>query len=365
MANGKRLAWTEVDLRAIEANTRHFRQIMGPVVQIIGVVKADAYGHGAAKAGQAMLRGGATRLMVATVGEARELRGAGLAAPIFVLGPTGADEAREALSLDLTLAITDYQTLRVVVAAAQATKTLARVHWKIDTGMHRLGLLPNEALAMMASVSEAPLQWEGIFTHFACADEPWRPETAAQIARFEALLGALSAAGHHFPIVHAANSAGALAFPHARYDTVRPGIALYGVAPGKDIPLPTGIRPALSFHTHVVRIADLEADTPISYGGSYLTKKPRRIATIAAGYADGLRRSPAWREVIVGGVRAPIVGHICMDYAMVDITGIPGVTYGDEVVLLGAQGDAAISAEEVATWLGTSAYEVLTSLRGR
>ncbi len=172
--------------------------------------------------------------------------------------------------------------------------------------------------------------------------------------------------GWRFPILHAANSAAALWHAESRLDLVRAGIALYGVAPGEE-PLPAGFRPALAFRTRIVRLADLPSGSPISYGGDYVTVAERRIATLPVGYADGFRRGPPWREVLVRGLRVPVVGRICMDYAMVDVTDVPGAALGDEVTLLGAQGGAAISAAEVARWLGTSAYEVLATIlpRGR
>lgn len=357
----ERRAWAVVDVAAIEGNTRQLCHLIG-AAQVIGVVKADGYGHGAVEGARAMVRGGAAMLAVATVGEGRRLRQAGIAAPLLVLGPANLDQLTEALALDLTLSVGDVATMRALAAAAQSSGRIARAHLEIDTGMHRLGFLPHEVLPLMAhEPSASMLCWEGVFTHFACADEPARPETAAQIATFEGVLAGLDNLGVRFPMIHAANSAGALAFPRAHYDAVRAGIALYGVAPGPDVALPACFQPALSFHTHILRLADLPTGSPVSYGGSYRTPGLRRIATIAAGYADGLRRSPAWREVLINGCRAPIVGRICMDYAMVDVTRV-AATVGDEVVLLGPQGDTRISAEEVATWLDTSAYEVLTTI---
>lgn len=356
--------WLEADADAITNNTRLVQQLVGLNCQIIGVVKANGYGHGAAYAAHAMLRGGAAMLAVATVGEGCALRDAGIVKPILVLGPTWEDDIDAALEADLTLTIGDRDTLQVAASAAVQGENV-RAHLSIDTGMHRLGLLPHEVIPMLhAEPAARAIQWQGLYTHFACADEPERSETVRQIASFEHMRAALAYAGYTFSVVHAANSAATLAFSRARYNAVRPGIALYGVAPSEDVPLPVGFTPALRFCTRVVRVADLPAYAPVSYGGTYVTPGSRRIATIAAGYADGLRRSPAWREVLVNGMRAAIVGRICMDYAMIDVTNIPCET-GDEVVLLGIQGDAAITAEEVACWLGTSVYEVLTSVGKR
>lgn len=354
-----RRTWLEVDTGAIENNTRLMQQLVGKHCAVFGVVKANAYGHGAVAAAQAMIRGGARMLAVATVGEGRVLRRAGINAEILVLGPAWKDEIGLAVRLDLTLTVGDQATFQAIGDVADGR---VRAHLKIDTGMHRLGLLPNEAVPMLRAEPAAHLiDWQGICTHFACADEPERIDTARQIVCFEQVRAALANAGWTFPIAHAANSAGALAFSHARYDAVRPGIALYGVAPSADVPLPTGFVPAMRVCTRVVRVADLPAGAAVSYGGRYVAPSPRRIATIAAGYADGLRRAPAWRGVLLHGQFAPIVGRICMDYAMIDVTDVAG-DVGDEVVLLGAQGTAAISAETVATWIDTTAYEVLASV---
>jgi len=362
-----RPAWVEVDINAIADNTRRLCAIVGAGVEVLGVVKADGYGHGAELAAGAMLCGGAVGLGVATVGEGRRLRGAGIEAPILVLGHTPVEQVEVALLADLTISVGAIETARAAAYAARELGRPARLHLKIDSGMHRLGLLPREVGAFLLAVGDLPgLDWQGIYTHFATADEPERPELSAQLGRFVAVVEEARRASWRFPVVHAANSAAALWRPEARLGMVRAGIALYGVAPG-DAPLPAGFRPALSFRTRIVRVAELPGGSPVSYGGEYITDGARRIATIPAGYADGLRRSPPWRAALVRGRRAPIVGRICMDYAMLDVTDVPGVSMGDEVTLLGAQGRERITAEEVAGWLGTSVYEVLAALlpRGR
>lgn len=361
-ANTDRLSWVEVDSRAIAENTCRLRRLVGERTAVFGVVKADGYGHGAVEAANAMLRGGATTLAAATVGEARRLRRGGVDAPILVLGYAPPEHIEDALRYDLALAVGSPETLFTALAVGHAAGRAIPLHLKIDTGMHRLGFLPHELGALLATPEARAAHWQGVFTHLACADEPLGPATPAQLATFEDVLAMLHNAGIQPRYVHAANSAGAIAFPSARYDAVRAGIALYGVAPGPDTPLPSGFAPALAFRTRVVRVADLPAGAAVSYGGRYRTPTAQRIATIAAGYADGVRRSPSWQSVIVNSCRAPIVGRVCMDYAMVDVSAVAGVAVGDEVTLLGSQGDATISAVEVAGWLGTSAYEVLTAL---
>lgn len=360
----QRHAWVDVDADALRGNTAALRRLIGRDVRIWGVVKADGYGHGAVLAARALLEGGAWGLAVATVPEGRRLRAAGVRAPILVIGYSAPEQVVDALEAGLALTVCGPETFWAAAAAGRAHGRPLALHLKIDTGMHRLGLLPHEVAPFLEAASiESGVLWEGICTHLACADEPAHPENAHQLALFEDVLATVRAAGWRFPMVHAANSAATLALPHSRYQAVRPGLALYGCPPLPGRSLPPGFRPGLAFRTRVVRVADLPPGSPVSYGATFRTSGPARIATIAAGYADGLRRSPPWREVLVQGRRAPVVGRICMDYAMVDVSHIPGVACGDEVTLLGCQGDAQISADEVAAWLGTSSYEVLTTLR--
>lgn len=358
-----RPAHTAVDYTAIEGNTRATQQIIGPLVEIIGVVKANAYGHGAVRAAQAMLAGGATRLAVSTTAEGQQLRAAGIGAPILVLGYTPPERIEVAVHDDLALMVGDVVTLHAAAAAGRAAGKPSLLHLKVDTGMHRLGLLPHEVGAFLDSARSLDgIAWEGVFTHFATADEPWLPSFTQQARCFTEVLASVRTAGWHFPLMHAANSAAALWQPQVRYDAVRAGIALYGVSPSSDMPLPDGFHPAMAFHSYVTRVVTLPPGSPISYGARYVTPRQQRIATVAAGYADGLRRSPPWREVLVHGQRAPIVGRICMDYVMIDVTPIADVEVGDEVVLMGTQEDGMIGAHEVAEWLDTSAYEVLTTI---
>lgn len=359
-----RPTWLRVDLDAIADNVRRLCAIAG--VPLMAVLKGDGYGHGAVRTARAALSAGAAALAVATLGEGRTLREAGITAPILVLGYVPPWQAEAAVALDLDCALFDFATAEALHAAALALGRPARVHVKVDTGMARLGLRPDETGVFLARLRELTgLQVVGIYTHFATADEPDLQRAEAQLAVFTALLGDLTAAGLRPPIAHAANSAALLRMPAARLDMVRPGIACYGLAPSAAVPLPEGFRAALSFHSEVAQVREHPPGTPISYGGAFVTKRPSRIATIPVGYADGVRRAPPWREVLIRGRRAPIVGRICMDYAMADVTDIPDVRRGDAVVLIGRQGDDAISAEEVASWLGTINYEVVTGILPR
>jgi alanine racemase len=365
-----RPTWVEIDLGAIAENTRRIKALVGPTVEVLASLKADAYGHGALKVARTVLRNGATRLGLATVSEAAPLREAGIREPILIFGYTPPWQAREAVRLDLTLTIYALDTARALARAAQALGRPVRVHVKVDTGMGRLGLRaedPESIAAFIAELHTLPgIIVEGIFTHFAKADSLDQRHTRLQLRRFEQVLRMLDAHGLRPPLVHAANSAATLTLPETHYNMVRPGIALYGLAPSAEVPLPPGFRPALAFKTQVAQVKDIPAGECISYGCTYITTAPTRIAVLPVGYADGFRRAPRnWGEVLIRGQRAPILGRVCMDQCMVDVTHIPGVRMGDEVVLIGRQGNAALTAEEVAERLGTINYEVVAEILAR
>lgn len=365
-----RPTWLEVDLSSIGRNTRLMKELVGQHTQVLVSLKADAYGHGALRVARTVLRNGASWLGVATVSEAEALRTAGITAPILVFGYTPPWQAREAVRLDLRTTVYALEPARALARAAHDLGRPAHVHVKVDTGMARLGLRAEDIEAIVAfceTLRELPgLVVEGIFTHFATADSADRTYAHRQLERFRAVLAALDERGLRPPIVHAANSAAALTLPDARFDMVRPGIAIYGLAPSAEVPLPEGFRPALSFKTQVAQVKVIPPGEGISYGATYVTTAPTRIAVLPVGYADGFRRAPAnWGEVLVRGQRAPLVGRVCMDQCMVDVTGIPGVRQGDEVVLIGRQGDDELTAEAVADRLGTISYEVVAELLAR
>ncbi len=354
-----------IDLDALAHNATRLRELTG--APLMAVLKGDAYGHGAIRSARTVLLSGARMLGVATLGEALALRHADIAAPILILGYTPPWQALDAVRQDIRCTIFDLKMAQALSAAAVQAGLIARVHVKVDTGMTRLGLAPADVPGFLQAVAALPqLQVEGLFTHFATGDEPDTAYFETQHARFEQLLADLQAAGLRPPIVHAANSAAALRFPQARYDMVRAGIALYGLAPAPEVPLPIELRPVMSFHTEIAQVRDVPSGTPVSYGGLFVTERPSRIATLPVGYADGFRRAPAgWREVLVCGYRAPVVGRVCMDYAMIDVTDCPPTRRGDQVVLIGQQGDDQITAEEVAEWLGTNTYEVVSAIMPR
>ncbi|MBN1956167.1 MAG: alanine racemase, partial [Anaerolineae bacterium] len=364
----ERPTWVELNLGAIAHNCEQLADLAGPSVELMLVLKADAYGHGAVRIAHTVLAHGAQRLAVACLSEAVTLREAGIDAPILIPGYVPPWQARAAVLHNVTCAAFAEEVVQALSTAAQDLRVMARLHLKVDTGMGRLGLFPDEAITFMERVGHLPgIVWEGIFTHFPVADAPADDAyTEEQVRRFAALLGELAAAGYTFPLVHAANSAGLLRFSDARFNLVRPGIALYGLAPGPDTALPAGFRPALRFKTTVAQVKTFPPGASISYGQTYRTTGQERIAVLPVGYADGFRRAPYhWGEVLVRGRRAPIVGRVCMDYTMVDVTAIPGVRAGDEVVLIGRQGNDEITVEEVAARLGTINYEVVSQILAR
>jgi alanine racemase len=359
-----RPTWVRIDLDAIAHNIRRLRAIGG--VPLMITLKADAYGHGAVRVARTATANGAAALAVATLGEARELRAAGIAAPILVFGYTPPWQAREATALDVACTIFDLDSARALAEAAEAHGRTATVHVKVDTGMARLGLAAEQVGPFLHELAGMPwLRVAGLYTHFATADGADETFARFQLRRFQEILAAVTRAGLRPPLVHAANSAALLRYPEARFDMARPGIACYGLRPAPATPLPDDFRPALSFHTEIAQVKPVPAGTPLSYGGAFVTPHPALIATIPAGYADGLRRAPPWRAVLVRGRRAPVVGRVTMDYALIDVTAIPGVKRGDPVVLIGAQGDDAITADEVAGWLDTISYDVVATILPR
>jgi alanine racemase len=365
-----RPTWTEIDLEALAGNVRRTQQIVGPEVAICAVLKADGYGHGAASVARTALNNGAQMLAVACLAEAVTLRRAAIDAPILALGYTPAWQARDTVRQDVIATVYDLDVARALSRAAADLNRSARVHVKVDTGMARLGLLPDEVAPFMAELMALPgLAVEGIFTHFSVADSAapeHRAHTRAQLAAFHRVLAELAAMGVAIPLVHAANSAAMLNWPESRFAMVRPGIALYGLAPSPDAPLPAGFRPVLSWKTQVAQVKTLPAGAPVSYGNTFVTQRATKVAVAPVGYADGFRRGPAhWGHVLVRGQAAPIIGRVTMDQTLLDVTDIPDVRQGDEVTLIGRQGASEITVEQVAERLGTISYEVVAEILAR
>ncbi len=377
-----RPTWLEIDLGAIAHNVRRLKEMAGNA-QLMVTLKADAYGHGAVQVAHTALLNGATWLGAACFSEGVTLRQAGIDAPILILGYTPAWQARDALRYNLTTTVFDLDVARALSHAAQALHREARVHVKVDTGMGRLGIFPDQVLDFVRALKELPgLVVEGIFTHLSVADgtSEWEEEyTRQQLITFNRVLDELAAAGIEIPLVHAANSAALLRREigdrrsgspildlYARHTLVRPGIAVYGLDPSPQVRCPPDFRPALTWKTQIAQVKELPPGSYVGYGATYRTEGPERIAVIPVGYADGFRRAPHhWGEVLVRGQRAPIVGRVCMDQTMINVTHIPGVRQGDEVVLIGRQGEEEITAEEVARRLGTINYEVVAAILAR
>jgi alanine racemase len=362
-----RPVWAEVDLGAVRRNAGRLAERVAPA-RLCAVVKAYGYGHGPVRVAEAALAGGASWLAVALVEEGAALRRAGITEPVLLLSEPPPAAMGAVVALDLTPAV---YTAPGIAAAAEAVAASGRerplpVHLKVDTGMNRVGASPAEALALALDVTRRPeLELEGLWTHLAVADEPADEFTRLQLDRFEKARAELAGEGLH-PMLHAANSAAALVVPEARYDLVRCGIALYGLAPGPALEGCLPLEPALSLKARVSHVKRVDAGERISYGRRYAVTEGATVATVPIGYADGVPRrlSAVGGEVLLGGRRRPIAGTVTMDQLMVDC-GDDAVAVGDEVVLLGHQGAERIGAEEWAARLDTISYEIVCGIGAR
>lgn len=361
-----RPTWVEVDLDAVAHNVSELKGRAGGA-QLMAVVKANGYGHGAAEVAAAALAAGATWIGVALLEEGLELRRAGITAPILIFGYVPPTQADMVLLYDLRPAVFHHSLAEACGQWARALMRRVPVHVKVDTGMGRIGLRPDEAVSFIESVARiSGIEIEGIFTHLAVADEPASDFTAQQVDAFDILLETLKGKGLLPPIQHAANSAGILLHPRAHYNMVRSGIALYGLPPAQGVSWPADLRPVLSWKTRISYLKQVPAGTTVSYGRTYRAEDEEAIASLPVGYADGLSRGLSNKgQVLIGGVRCPIVGRVCMDQTMVRLP--PGLTaaVGDEVVLIGRQGDDEITATDTAALLGTINYEVVCSVTAR
>lgn len=367
-----RPTWVEVSRSALRNNLSLLRSCLRPGVQLMAVVKANAYGHGALETARTLQEAGADRFAVATLGEARELRQAGIARPILVLGYTPPWLVGDAVRDEIALAVYDLETAVAMSDAADARRDALTVHVKVNTGMNRLGLLPAAVPPFLARLRELPnLAVEGIFTHFATSDELDRRHADAQFVAFDRLLQDLAAAGLRPPVAHAANSAALLTMPHSHLEMVRSGIALYGLDPDMDqCRLPAGFQPALAWKALVAQVMDLAPGNAVSYGREFIADRPMRAAVVPAGYADGFPRRPrTWQSVLIRGRAAPILGRVCMDQCVVDVTAVEEASgpihMGEEVVLIGRQGDAVLTAEEASARVGTNNYDIVSRIQAR
>lgn len=362
--------WAEIDLAAVAHNVRELRRVTRPEALLMAVVKADGYGHGAAAVARTALANGAAMLAVARLEEGAALRAAGLTAPILVFGRPFPDQAEDLIRHGLIQSVLDLEDAALLSREACARGAVVPVHLKVDTGMGRLGLVADcrpapavpAAVARAAAIAALPgVRLEGVFTHFAAADSADKTFARLQFEIFTDFLAALVRAGIDPGLRHAANSAAVIDLPHTHLDAVRPGIALYGLYPSTEVDATrVDLRPALALKTRVLQVKRVPAGFPVSYGMTWETPRETVIATVPAGYADGLSRGLSNRgRMLVRGASAPIAGRVCMDLTMLDVGGIEGVAAGDEVVIIGRQGDEAIAAEELADLLGTINYEVV------
>lgn len=365
----KRPAWIEIDLAALRNNVRELRRITDPRAGVMAVVKANGYGHGVEEVSRAALESGASWLGVALLQEALALREKGIDAPILVLGYTPAEYAEDVVRNDISQTVTTWDDAVALAAAARRLGKKARIHVKVDTGMGRLGFYPDRnTLEIIYRLAHLPgLDVEGVYTHFAAADEADKAYTEEQFARFQGLLKQLAARHLFIRWRHCANSAAVLDLPYTHLDLVRPGITLYGLYPSPHVRHDlVSLKPVMSLKTRLAFVKEVPEGSKISYGCTYIARRRTRIATIPLGYGDGYSRLLSGKsEVLIKGVRAPVVGRICMDQLMVDVGHIPDVEQGEEVVLMGRQGDDEITADELADRLGTINYEVVCMLSVR
>ena len=360
VATGFRPTVAEIDLEAVRHNVR---TIKPADAELMAVVKANGYGHRAIPIARAALQGGAAWLGVALVEEGLALREAGIEAPTLVLTELPPGSEREALEARLTPTLYSERALRALAEAAPAEG--AGVHLKVDTGMHRVGIPPQEAAALAGHVLAAGLRIEGVWTHFARAEEPGNPTTARQLELFTEVCAELEALGIHPRYRHAANSGATMTSPETHLDLVRVGAAMYGIAPGPDLAGALDLRPAMTLRSAVTHSKRVPPGHGISYGHRYRTERETTIATVPIGYADGYLRSLSNAGlVLIRGRRYPVVGSVTMDHLMVDCGDDP-VEVGDDVVLFGRQGDSEIRVEEVAAWAGTIGWEIVCAVSER
>jgi len=370
------LVWAEVDLKAIAHNVRALRKITSPKARLMVVVKADAYGHGVLQVTRQALENGADVLAVARLNEGIQLRKAGFDVPILIFGYTPPKHAKKLVEFDLAQTVWSLKTAEALSAAVASGRPI-KVHLKVDTGMGRLGLLPDcfrnasdtkTALREVESIASlSGLELEGVYTHFAAADSADKSYAKKQFEIFLDFLDQLRKAGLTIPVHHAANSAALIDMPETHLDLVRPGISIYGLYPSDEVDKSRILlKPAMSLKARIVHLKQVPAGFKVSYSMTYETPKPTTIAAVPIGYADGFSRLLSNQShMLVGGCRVPIVGRVCMDQTMLDVGHVPGVKLEDEVVIFGKQQDESIAVDEIAASLNTINYEIVSSLTAR
>lgn len=372
MPNFLKRTWAEIHLDRLRHNFRTIQASLSPGCRAMAVVKADAYGHGAVACAKALKEAGASWFGVSNLEEAVQLRRAGLTEPILILSFTPPEEAARLAEFHVTQTVLSLDYARELSQAASAAGVRVRVHLKVDTGMSRVGFLyhgehPEAVAAQMAAACRLPaLEAEGIFTHFASADEEDDGGfTRLQFDRFMDAVGRLEAMGIRFALRHCCNSAATLRYPEMHLDMVRPGIILYGLAPDGWMRDALPLQPVMELKTTVSMVKELEAGAPVSYGRIYTAPQPRTLATVPIGYADGYPRSLSNRaDMLLAGRRVRVVGRVCMDQCMLDVTGL-GAREGQVVTVFGRDGEAVLPVEETAGLMGTISYEVVCQISKR
>ena len=356
-----------VNLACLRWNFRQVRKKVGRRVKILSVVKANAYGHGAGQVARTLADAGSDGFGVATLEEGVELREAGIRAPILILAGVYPDQLKETLRYRLTPVLYDLGTLERLESELRRRRASLGFHLKIDTGMGRIGLLASEIDGWLPKLGRLKaLKFDGLSSHFSHAESEEEKYTHSQLTAFTAVVERLRQAGLCPPLIHMALSAAVISLPSSYFRMVRPGLILYGIPPSPVMADSITLKPALSWKTRILQLKRVPKGTSISYGRTFVTQRESLIATLPVGYADGYHRLLSNRGVaLVRGRRAPVVGRVCMDLTMLDVTDIRGVKQGDEVVLLGKQGREGISADEMALWAETISYEVLTSISAR
>lgn len=363
MINGIRPVWMEVNLDNLAYNIRQIKNNIKAPASIMGIVKADGYGHGAVEISRVLLEEGVQRLGVAVLDEGIALRQEGIDVPILVLGYTPPQLFDKVLEHRITPTLYNYQDALRLSELASKNGSSVKVHLKLDTGMGRIGMIPGQdSLDMVSNIYALPgIKIEGIFTHFSVADEKDKTYTREQFKKFTGFVNALKERGIDIPLRHAGNSAASIDLPETHLDMVRPGVILYGLYPSDEVEKgKLSLKPLASLKTVISHVKTVPPGTSVGYGRKYISAGERVIATLPIGYADGYTRLLSGKaSVLVHGTRAPLAGNICMDQCMIDVTGIEGVKVGDEVVLMGSQGEETITAEELASLLGTINYEIV------
>ncbi|MBW1996762.1 MAG: alanine racemase [Deltaproteobacteria bacterium] len=357
-----------VDLNALAHNFAQVKALLDRRVKVMGIVKSEGYGHGMLPVAKTLESEGVDSLGVSQVHEALELRKGGMGLPIVVLcGIRGMEEVRQAIEHDFTPVVYDLETAEMLNAEGQRSGKIIRVHVKVDTGMGRLGVLDRCLSSFLRRLGEfRSIYPEGLMSHLSSADERGKSFTLEQVNRFKRAVEEGRSMGLDLPFNNLANSAGIMAYPESHFQMVRPGIMLYGGLPSPDFPCPVQLKPVMSFRGRVLQVRDFPSDTPIGYGRTYYTRGPRKIAILSAGYGDGLPRSISNRGmVLIGEKRARIIGNVCMNMTMCDISGMGEVGADGEVVFMGTQGEESITGDNIAEWGDTISYEVFCSIGQR